>query len=143
MGLVGMGALALLRIEGGFIIGGIEYDSSVSPYECGLGWAIDLGKGPFLGREALAADKERTDVRLGSVVLDSGGAAASGARLAVAGEDVGHVTQAIASPYLNGRTLGLAKLRRPTNAVRTKRLPTPVAPDPAPLAEAAPPTPLL
>src|SRR5260370_33260177 len=129
MGLVGMGALALLRIEGGFIIGGIEYDSSVSPYECGLGWAIDLGKGPFLGREALAADKERTDVRLGSVVLDSGGAAASGARLAVAGEDVGHVTPAVASPYLNGRTLRLAKLRRPSNADNTKGVATPRAAD--------------
>jgi aminomethyltransferase len=119
MRLVGMDALDLLRIEGGFIIGGIEYDSSVSPYECGLGWAIELGKGPFLGSQALALDKERTDVRLGSVVLDSGGAAASGARLAVDGEDAGYVTQAVASPYL-GRTLGLAKLRRPHNAVGTK-----------------------
>jgi glycine cleavage system T protein (aminomethyltransferase) len=124
MRLVGMDALDLLRIEGGFIIGGIEYDSSVSPYECGLGWAVDLGKGPFPGSEALALDKERTDVRLGSVVLDSGGAAASGARLAVDGADVGYVTQAIASPHLGGRTLGLAKLRRPQNAVGTKVIAT-------------------
>lgn len=124
MRLVGMDALDLLRIEGGFIIGGIEYDSSVSPYECGLGWAIELGKGSFLGSAALALDKERTDVRLGSVVLDSGGAAASGARLAVDGEDVGYVTQAVASPYLGGRTLGLAKLHRPHNAVGTKVIAT-------------------
>jgi aminomethyltransferase len=123
MRLVGMDALDVFRIEGGFIIGGIEYDPSVSPYECGLGWAVELGKGPFLGSEALALDKERTDVRLGSVVLDSGGAAASGARLAVEGEDVGYVTQAVASPYL-GRTLGLAKLRRPHNAVGTKVIAT-------------------
>jgi aminomethyltransferase len=58
------------------------------------------------------------------VVLDSGGAAASGARLAVDGADVGHVTQAIASPYLGGRTLGLAKVRRPHNAVGTKVIAT-------------------
>ena len=120
MRLIGMDALDLFRIEGGFIIGGIEYDSSVSPYECGLGWSVELNKGQFLGSEALARDKERTDVRLSSVVLDSGGAAASGARLAVDGDDVGYVTQAIASPYLRGRTLGLAKLRRPCNAVGTK-----------------------
>ena len=124
MRLVGMDALDLLRIEGGFIIGGIEYDSSVSPYECGLGWAIDLDKGPFHGSDALALDKERTDVRLGSVVLESGGAAASGARLAVDGADIGYVTQAIASPYIGGRTLGLAKLRRPHNAVGTKVIAT-------------------
>jgi aminomethyltransferase len=118
--LIGMDALDLLRIEGGFIIGGIEYDSSVSPYECGLGWAVELDKGPFLGSEALALDRERTDVRLGSVVLGRGGTAASGARLAVDGADVGYVTQAITSPYLGGRTLGLAKLRQPHNAVSTK-----------------------
>jgi aminomethyltransferase len=116
MRVIGMDALDLFRIEGGFIIGGVEYDPTVSPYECGLGWAVDLDKGEFQGREALRADKEQSDVRLGSVVLSSGGAAASGARLSVAGEDVGYVTQAIESPFLRGATLGLAKLRRPHNA---------------------------
>ncbi len=52
-------------------------------------------------------------MRLASVVLPAGGAAASGAPLTRAGEQVGYVTQAIVSPYLDGKTLGLAKLRRP------------------------------
>ena len=112
MKLVGMVALDLFRIEGGFIIGGVEYDATVSPYECGLGWAVDLDKGEFQGREALARAKEETQLRLASVVLASGGDEASGARLAVDGEEVGLVTQAIASPYLNGQTLGLAKIRK-------------------------------
>ena len=119
MRLIGMDALDLFRIEGGFIIGGVEYDPTVSPYECGLGWAVDLDKGEFRGRGALAAAKLETDVRLGSVVLSSGGAAASGARLSSGGEDVGYVTQAVESPFLEGRTLGLAKLRRPHNKVGT------------------------
>jgi len=50
MKVIGMTALDLLRIEGGFIIGGVEYDPSVSPYECGLGWSIALDKGDFQGR---------------------------------------------------------------------------------------------
>ena len=54
-GVIGMDALDLFRIEGGFIIGGIEYDPTVSPYECGLGWAVDLGKADFQGRSALVA----------------------------------------------------------------------------------------
>ena len=54
MKLIGMVALDLFRIEGGFIIGGIEYDPTVSPYECGLGWSVDLDKGAFQGREARA-----------------------------------------------------------------------------------------
>ncbi len=119
MRVIGMDALDLFRIEGGFIIGGVEYDPTVSPYECGLGWAVDLDKGDFQGREALAAAKQQTEVRLGSVVLESGGAAASGARLSSEGGDVGYVTQAVESPYLGGKTLGLAKLRRPHNAVGT------------------------
>ena len=119
MRVIGMDALDLFRIEGGFIIGGVEYDPTVSPYECGLGWAVDLDKGEFQGREALAAAKQESNVRLGSVVLESGGASASGARLSSGGEDVGYVTQAVDSPYLGGRTLGLAKLRRPHNAVGT------------------------
>lgn len=113
MELIGMDALDLLRIEGGFIIGGVEYDETVSPYECGLGWTVDLDKGPFSGREALAADRETSELRLCSVVLDDGGPEASGAVLRVGDEEAGAVTQAVSSPLLGGATLGLAKLRRP------------------------------
>jgi aminomethyltransferase len=122
MKVIGMDALDLFRIEGGFIIGGIEYDSTVSPYECGLGWAVDLGKGDYIGRSALADAKQETELRLTSVVLDDGGAAASGAELQTEGaeEPAGHITQAINSPHLGGRTLGLAKLRRPFNAAGTR-----------------------
>lgn len=112
MKLIGMVALDLFRIEGGFIIGGIEYDATVSPYECGLGWSVELEKGEFQGREALAGDKDATQLRLTSVVLESGGDEASGAPLWVGDEEVGLVTQAVVSPFLGGRTLGLAKIRK-------------------------------
>jgi aminomethyltransferase len=112
MKVIGMVALDLFRIEGGFIIGGIEYDPTVSPYECGLGWSVELDKGDFQGREALVRDKEETRLRLTSVVLERGGDEASGGEIAVDGEDVGLVTQAIESPYLGGKTLGLAKIRK-------------------------------
>jgi aminomethyltransferase len=112
MKLIGMVALDLFRIEGGFIIGGIEYDPTVSPYECGLGWSVDLDKGEFQGREALARDKDETRLRLTSVVLEGGGDEASGGAIGVDGEEVGLVTQAVESPYLGGKTLGLAKIRK-------------------------------
>ena len=112
MKVIGMVALDLFRIEGGFIIGGVEYDPTVSPYECGLGWSVDLDKGPFQGREGLLHDRDATDLRLGSVVLASGGDAASGAELLLDGVQVGLVTQAVESPFLDGKTLGLAKLRQ-------------------------------
>lgn len=110
MKVIGMDALDLFRIEGGFIIGGVEYDSTVSPYECGLGWAVKLDKGDFQGREGLLGDRQATRLRLTSVILDEGGAEATGAALFANGAEAGVVTQAVVSPYLGGRTLGLAKV---------------------------------
>jgi aminomethyltransferase len=112
MRVVGMTALDLLRIEGGFIIGGVEYNETVSPYECGLGWAVNYEKGEFQGRAGLERDRQASAVRLTSVVLESGGDAATGAPLQVKGAEVGTVTQAVSSPFLGGKTLGLAKIRK-------------------------------
>ena len=112
MEVIGMDALDLFRIEGGFIIGGVEYDATVSPYECGLGWAVDLEKPAFQGREALRDAEQSSTLRLTSVALDAGGAEATGAELAVDGSAVGFITQAVVSPYLEGKTLGLAKVDR-------------------------------
>jgi aminomethyltransferase len=106
MKLIGMTALDLFRIEGGFIIGGVEYDPSVSPFECGLGWAVSFDKGDLRGRAGLERDRDGTELRLTSVVLESGGDDASGAPLSVGG----FVTQAVVSPFLGGKTLGLAKV---------------------------------
>jgi aminomethyltransferase len=110
MRVIGMNALDLFRIEGGFIIGGVEYDPSVSPYECGLDWAVSFDKGNMRGRAGLERDREGSTLRLTSVVLESGGDDASGAKLSVDGNEIGFVTQAVGSPYLGGKTLGLAKV---------------------------------
>jgi aminomethyltransferase len=106
MKVIGMTALDLFRIEGGFIIGGVEYDPSVSPFECGLGWAVSFEKENLRGRAGLERDRDGTALRLTSVVLESGGDDASDAPLSVGG----FVTQAVVSPYLGGKTLGLAKV---------------------------------
>ena len=112
MKVIGMTALDLFRIEGGFIIGGVEYDPTVSPFECGLGWAVGFDKEALRGRAGLERDREGTTLRLTSVVLESGGDDASGAKLSVDGSEIGFVTQAVVSPYLGGKTLGLAKVQK-------------------------------
>jgi aminomethyltransferase len=53
-------------------------------------------------------------------VLEAGGDDASGAPLSVDGAEVGFVTQAIVSPYLGGKTLGLAKVRKERAEAGTK-----------------------
>lgn len=64
----GSDALEVARIEAGFIQAGVDFvpaqeavrpDRTRSPYEVGLGWLVHLEKGPFNGRQALAAEKER------------------------------------------------------------------------------------
>jgi aminomethyltransferase len=124
MRVIGMVALDLFRIEGGFIIGGVEYDPTVSPYECGLGWSVNLDKGDFQGRDGCFRDRDATTMRLTSVVLEPDGRelagdAASGAPILHGGEEVGLVTQAVVSPYLMDKTLGLAKIRKDLNVPGT------------------------
>jgi len=61
-------ALDVTRIEAGFIMNGVDYFSANhclierrknSPYEIGLGWTVHLKRDDFVGRAALAAEKER------------------------------------------------------------------------------------
>ena len=79
-----------------------------------------LDKGEFQGRAGLERDRAATALRLTSVVLESGGDDASGAPLSVDGAEVGFVTQAIVSPYLGGKTLGLAKVNKEHAKAGTK-----------------------
>jgi aminomethyltransferase len=56
----GLGARDSLRLEVGYPLFGNDIDETVNPYEARLGWIVKLDKGvPFVGREALAAVKQR------------------------------------------------------------------------------------
>jgi glycine cleavage system aminomethyltransferase T len=114
LGLRAFGAAALMmcRTEAGMIMGELEYDRTVTPFECRMGWAVDFDKGPFLGREGLLAKKETAVGRVVSVVVDADPETAEGARLRLGGRDVGYVTMAVPSPHLDGATLGLARVHR-------------------------------
>ena len=56
---IGLGARDTLRLEAKLPLYGNDIDDTTTPLEAGLGWAVKLGKGDFLGRDALAAQKER------------------------------------------------------------------------------------
>jgi aminomethyltransferase len=49
----GLAARDVLRLEMGYPLHGQELTEDRTPFESGLGWAVDLDKGPFIGREAL------------------------------------------------------------------------------------------
>jgi aminomethyltransferase len=68
----GMLALDIARIEAGLLLIEVDFHSSrkamipaqrYSPYELGLGRLVDLQKGPFVGRAALAAEHRRGPAR--------------------------------------------------------------------------------
>jgi aminomethyltransferase len=63
---VGLDAMDVTRIEAGYIMNGVDYFSANScviesrkstPYEIGLGWTVDLDRDPFIGQDALRAEK--------------------------------------------------------------------------------------
>ena len=54
----GLGARDSLRLESRLPLYGNDLDDTTSPLEAGLGWAVKLDKGDFLGRDALRAQKE-------------------------------------------------------------------------------------
>ena len=109
------------------IMGELEYDHTVTPFECRMGWALDFDKGPFQGRDALLAKKDSVTGRVVSVVVDTAPEAAEGARLELDGRDIGYVTMAVPSPALDGATLGLARVHR--DAVKSGTALTAVAAD--------------
>lgn len=65
---VGLDALDVARIEAGFVLLGVDYYSSrkvvlesrkSTPLELGFGWMVDLERGNFIGRDAIAAETRR------------------------------------------------------------------------------------
>ena len=53
----GLGARDTLRLEAKMALYGNDIDDTVTPWEADLGWIVKMGKGDFLGRDALAAQK--------------------------------------------------------------------------------------
>jgi aminomethyltransferase len=55
----GLGSRDSLRLEMGMALYGNDLDEEHTPLEAGLGWVTKLAKGDFVGRDALARQKER------------------------------------------------------------------------------------
>jgi aminomethyltransferase len=111
-------ALMMCRVEAGMVMGEIEYDHTVSPYECRLGWTID-DKPHFHGRDALLARKESDTGRVVTISVEGDPDGLDGATVMSAGANVGVVTMAVPSPILNGQTIALARIHRESAAQGT------------------------
>jgi 4-methylaminobutanoate oxidase (formaldehyde-forming) len=65
----GYRAIDSLRLEKGYRVWGSDVTTTDSPYEAGLGFAVKMNKGEFIGRDALERAGEPTR-RLACLVLD-------------------------------------------------------------------------
>jgi len=110
---VGLGARDTLRLEARMPLYGQELGDEISPYEAGLGWAVKLDKGEFIGREQMAAVKEQGAERkaVGFKLTGRGGAPRTHYPVQVDGEIVGEVTSGAMSPTLQ-ENIGLALIRK-------------------------------
>ncbi|MFP5287858.1 MAG: glycine cleavage T C-terminal barrel domain-containing protein, partial [Thermoanaerobaculia bacterium] len=104
----GLGARDTLRLEAAMALYGHEIDESTTPFEAGLGWVVKLDKGDFLGRDALAAQRERGIPRkLVGFEVQGRGIARQGHGVLSEGETVGAVTSGTWSPTFE-KALGMA-----------------------------------
>lgn len=106
---IGLGARDTLRLEARMPLYGNELADDISPLEAGVGWAVKLDKGDFIGRDAIARLKEDGVPRktVGFRLVERAGSARHGYEVQVDGRAVGVVTSGGRSPSL-GEEIGLA-----------------------------------
>ena len=121
----GLGARDTLRLEAGMPLYGHELTEETDPISAGLGWAVKLAKGVFIGREAIEALIARTPgiaprpVRVG-LLLEGRGAAREGSPVRRGNETIGTVTSGSFAPWLQ-RSIAMARVA-PTAAGLGTRL---------------------
>jgi glycine cleavage system T protein (aminomethyltransferase) len=104
----GLAARNTLRLEAGMALYGHEIDETTTLLEANLGWICKLNKGDFIGREALAKQKEEgVQKRLVGFEVTERGIARDGQDVLVNGERRGKVTSGSPAPFLK-QNIGMA-----------------------------------
>ena len=115
----GLGARDTLRLEMKYSLYGNDISADTNPIEAGLGWITKLGKGPFIGSQAIARVKgDGPTRRLVALRMEERAIPRSGYALSVKGSPVGSVTSGTQSPVL-GKGIGLGFVNRPHTKIGT------------------------
>ena len=97
---IGLGARDTLRLEKGYLLSGQDFTGRETSLETGSEWLVKWDH-PFVGREALRAQKERGGYRrLVGLRLLERGVPRHGCRVLAGGREVGLVTSGTLSPSL-------------------------------------------
>ena len=106
---MGLDALEIIRIEAGLMAAGAEFGSDIDAYESGLGFAVDLKKGKFVGKEALQRNLSTPRRQLIGLKFDGNEVPVHGDGVYAGKRQVGVVTSATRSPAL-GCAIAMARV---------------------------------
>lgn len=106
----GLGARNTLRLEAKMALYGHEIHASITPFEADLAWIVKLDKGEFIGRQALAKQKDAgVSRKLAGFEMRGRGIARDGYEVFIDGIPAGWVSSGGPSPTLN-KNIGLCYL---------------------------------
>lgn len=97
IGFASLASMGIRRIEAGILDNGTDMDTTMTPFEAGLGAFVDLSKGDFVGKAALRTADRRC--LLFGLVCNSGTPKA-GLGVFAGNQQVGHITVGDWSPTL-------------------------------------------
>ncbi len=107
----GLGARDTLRLEAAMPLHGHELSETINPFEAGVGWAVKLEKGDFIGRPALQALAQNPGRKRVGLVLDTKRIARQGADVLLGGRSIGTVSSGTFSPTLD-QSIAMAFIER-------------------------------
>jgi aminomethyltransferase len=115
----GLGARDTLRLEAAMPLYGHELSEDIDPLQAGLGWAVKMDRGDFIGREALLRRQQDPSRRLRvGLELEGKRIAREGAGVLANDRPVGVVTSGTFAPTVN-RAIAMAYVDPDHSAVGT------------------------
>lgn len=115
----GLGCRDTLRFEVGLPLYGDELSAEITPIEASLSMFVKLDKGDFIGREALAKQKEEgVKRRIVGVELEGSAVPRHGYPVLVDGKQVGEVTTGYKS-ISTGKSVAMAMIDKPYDKLGT------------------------
>ena len=104
-------AMTIRRIEGGMFGNLTDIDTTMTPFEAGLGFFVNMDKGDFIGRDALIKKDKRTCM---FGITCKSETPVSGSKVLDGDEVVGYVTAGVTSPTLK-LGIGFVKFYKPND----------------------------
>ena len=104
-------AMTIRRIEAGIFGNLTDIDTTINPFEAGLGFCVNMDKGDFIGREALLKKDTRTCL-LGITCKTE--TPVSSSKVIYEDKIVGHITAGVHSPTLN-TGIGYVRFYKPND----------------------------